>query len=87
MSYSLAHPLPRVTTTEVGDNRVRLVIDGVAMGPVVTRRAARVLHRWMTEGGLDGLEGAEGGSKIARTLSSVDRAIDDVTDLLRNGLK
>jgi hypothetical protein len=71
----------------------RIVIDGRAYGPKLTMRAAKVILRWMNEGGLEDF--AKGGTpagdweppKIGKVLASVDRAFDDVKDLLTNGLK
>lgn len=65
---------------------VRIVLDGEPLGPVMTKRAARVVLRWLEGGALDELEGNTG-SKLQRTLTQVDRAADALGDLLKNGLR
>jgi hypothetical protein len=65
---------------------VRVVLDGQVLGPVMTKRAARIVARWLEGGALAELEG-EGQPKIVRTMGHIDRAIDSVTDLLKNGLR
>jgi hypothetical protein len=75
----------RVALSKVSSG-VRIVIDGVPLGPVMTKRAASVVARWLEGGALAELDG-ESGSKLQRTLEHVDRAADSVLDLLKNGLR
>jgi hypothetical protein len=87
MSGAISLPLLRVELVPAASG-VRIAIDGRLFGPVLTKRAARVVVRWLEGGALDSLEGRDcGESKMVRALSSVDRAVDDLTDLFRNGLK
>lgn len=77
---------PPVDLVVLGPNRVRIAIGGTVVGPVLTRRAAAVVRRWLEGGALDELQ-AESGSKLARTLRTVDDAADAVIDILKNGLR
>ena len=77
----------RVTLAQTSPGRLRVHIDGQAMGPAMSERAARVVRRWLTEGALEDLEGGGGGSKLERALTDVDRAFVTVSDLLKNGLR
>jgi hypothetical protein len=65
---------------------VRITLDDQVLGPVMTKRAARVVARWLEGGALAELEG-EGKPKIQRVLSDIDRAIDSFGDLMKNGLR
>ena len=65
---------------------VRITIDDQVLGPVLTKRAARVVARWLEGGALAELEG-EGKPKIQRVLSDIDRALDSFGDLMKNGLR
>jgi hypothetical protein len=78
---------PRTLLEEVSPGRVRIVLDAQMTGPVMTRRAAKVVARWLNEGGLADLEGGDKVPKLQRVLSEVDRAADSVLDLLKNGLR
>ena len=76
----------RVSTMHVASG-VRIVIDGEAVGPVLTARAARVIVRWLEGGALEEIEGEgrEVGGTVGRALRKVDDAIDAVSDLLKHG--
>jgi len=78
-------PVGRITYQACGTG-VRVILDGEVLGPVLTKRAARVVARWLEGGALDELEGTNR-PKIQRVLGDVDRAIDSVSDLLKNGLR
>ena len=85
-------PVPRVTLAAVDSKTVRVCVDGQAFGPVLTKRAGTVVQRWLLGGALDVLEGrppagASGLQKLGGVFGDVDRALDSVGDLLRNGLK
>lgn len=80
------------TLNEVGDDRVRVVIEGRVVGPVLTRRAAKVIMRWLNEGALDDMSGngpsdPSGIGKLGHTIAKVDQAWDAVRDLFRDGLR
>lgn len=78
----------RVALLELSPNRYRVQLDGDTVGPVLTKRAAAVVRRWLDGGALDDLERpAQGASKLQRTLGKVDEAWEAVDDLLRNGLR
>lgn len=86
-----AHVMPdgvRVSIAPIAGGRVRLALDGRAVGPVLSRRTAAIVRGWLEGGGLDALEGrAADGSKLGTALGHVDQALDSLGDLFRNGLK
>jgi hypothetical protein len=70
-------------------DRVRLTIDDRVLGPVLTRRAAAIVLRWLNEGGLDDMKRGDAGGgpvgKLVEAWTKVDDAIDTVADLLKHG--
>lgn len=92
LTVANGNPVPRVTLTAVDGKTVQVTLDGQPFGPVLTKRAGTVVQRWLLGGGLDVLEGrppagASGLQRLGGVFSTVDRAIDEVGDLLRNGLR
>jgi len=73
-------------TYQVCATGVRICLDEQPLGPVLSKRSARTVIRWLEGGALAELLG-EGVPKIQRVLGDVDRAIDSVADLMRNGLR
>lgn len=84
-SQELSVPQGRIDVQACASG-VRIVLDGQVLGPVLTKRAAKVVIRWLEGGALAELEG-EGGTKIQRVLTDVDRAFDSLKDVLTNGLR